>query len=142
VGFVGLAVAFTGLIVMSLGAEASVLAVGAFIWLDMATITLARFLCSDHAVYHAEDRRLLVAVIGKCTGLLHRSRPAFESRNFSVRGKPKTPDSAELESFTLHVATLECHSSETCRRDTDSDHDPVRLPAWPYRRDRRHLVKH
>ena len=46
VGFVGLAVAIAGLIVMSLGSTPWVLAVGVIIWLATAAVTLAGFLWS------------------------------------------------------------------------------------------------
>jgi hypothetical protein len=41
VGYVGLAVAIAGLIVRSLGSRPWVLAIGAFIWLAAAAVTLA-----------------------------------------------------------------------------------------------------
>jgi hypothetical protein len=48
VGYVGLAVAVAGLIVMSLGTTPWVLAVGVIIWLAAAAVTLAGFLWSRH----------------------------------------------------------------------------------------------
>jgi hypothetical protein len=48
VGYVGLAVAVAGLIVMSLGSTRWVLAVGAFIWLAAAAVTLTGFFWSRH----------------------------------------------------------------------------------------------
>jgi len=48
VGYVGLAVAIAGLIVMSSGSTPWVLAAGAFIWLAAATVTLAGFFWSRH----------------------------------------------------------------------------------------------
>jgi len=48
VGYVGLAVAIAGLIVMSLGSTPWVLAVGVFIWLAAAAVTLAGFFWSRH----------------------------------------------------------------------------------------------
>jgi hypothetical protein len=48
VGYVGLAVAIAGLIVMSLGSTPWVLAVGVIIWLAAAAVTLARFFWSRH----------------------------------------------------------------------------------------------
>jgi hypothetical protein len=48
VGYVGLAVAVAGLIVMSLGSTPWVLAVGVFIWLAAAAVTLAGFFWSRH----------------------------------------------------------------------------------------------
>jgi hypothetical protein len=48
VGYVGLAVAIAGLIVMSLGSTPRVLAVGVFIWLAAAAVTLAGFFWSRH----------------------------------------------------------------------------------------------
>jgi len=46
VGYVGLAVAIVGLIVMSLGSTSWVLAVGVFIWLAAEAVTLAGFFWS------------------------------------------------------------------------------------------------
>jgi hypothetical protein len=46
VGYVGLAVAIAGLIVMSTGSTAWVLAVGVIIWLAAAAVTLAGFFWS------------------------------------------------------------------------------------------------
>ncbi len=48
VGFVGLAVAMAGLIVMLLGSTPWVLAVGVIIWLASASVTLAGFFWSRH----------------------------------------------------------------------------------------------
>jgi hypothetical protein len=48
VGYVGLAVAIAGLIVMSLGSTPWVLAVGVIIWLAAAAVTLAGFFWSRH----------------------------------------------------------------------------------------------
>jgi hypothetical protein len=48
VGYVGLAVAFTGLIVMALGSTLSVLAVGMIIWLAAAVVTLVGFFWARH----------------------------------------------------------------------------------------------
>ena len=48
VGYVGLAVAIAGLIVMSLGSTPWVLAVGVIIWLATAAVTLAGFFWSRH----------------------------------------------------------------------------------------------
>jgi hypothetical protein len=48
VGFVGLSVAVTGLIVMSLGSTRWVLAVGVIIWLAAAAVTLAGFSWCRH----------------------------------------------------------------------------------------------
>jgi hypothetical protein len=48
VGYVGLAVAIAGLIVMSLGSTRWILAVGVIIWLAAAAVTLAGFFCSRH----------------------------------------------------------------------------------------------
>lgn len=48
VGYVGLAVAIAGLIMMSLGSTPWVLAVGVLIWLAAAAVTLAGFLWSRH----------------------------------------------------------------------------------------------
>ena len=48
VGYVGLAVAIAGLIVMSLGPTPWVLAVGVFIWLAAGAVTLTGFLLSRH----------------------------------------------------------------------------------------------
>jgi len=48
VGYVGLAVAIAGLIVMSLGSTPWVLAVGEIIWLAAAAVTLAGFFWSRH----------------------------------------------------------------------------------------------
>jgi hypothetical protein len=48
VGYVGLAVAIAGLIVMSLGPTPWVLAVGVFIWLAAEAVTLAGFFWSRH----------------------------------------------------------------------------------------------
>jgi hypothetical protein len=48
VGYVGLAVAIAGLIVMSLGSTPWVLAVGMFIWLAAAPITVAGVFWSRH----------------------------------------------------------------------------------------------
>jgi hypothetical protein len=47
-GYVGLAVAITGLIVMSLGSTPWVLAAGVIIWLAAAAVTLTGFLWSRH----------------------------------------------------------------------------------------------
>ena len=47
VGYVGLAVAIAGIIVLSLGSPPSVLAVGVIVWLA-AAVTLAGFLWSRH----------------------------------------------------------------------------------------------
>jgi len=48
VGFVGLAIGLSGLIVMSSGSTPWVLAVGVFIWLASAAVTLTGFLWSRH----------------------------------------------------------------------------------------------
>ena len=48
VGYVGLAVAVAGLIVMSLGSTRWVLAVGVIIWLAAEAVTLAGFFWSRH----------------------------------------------------------------------------------------------
>jgi hypothetical protein len=48
VGYVGLAVAVAGLIVMSLGSTPWVLAVGAIIWLAAAAVTLTGVFWSRH----------------------------------------------------------------------------------------------
>jgi hypothetical protein len=48
VGYVGLAVAIAGVIVMSLGSTPWVLAVGVMIWLAAAAVTLAGFFWSRH----------------------------------------------------------------------------------------------
>ena len=48
VGYVGLAAAIAGLILMSLGSTPWVLAVGVLIWLAAAAVTLAGFLWSRH----------------------------------------------------------------------------------------------
>jgi hypothetical protein len=48
VGYVGLAVAIAGLMVMSLGRTRWILAVGVFIWLAAAVVTLVGFLWSRH----------------------------------------------------------------------------------------------
>ncbi len=48
VGYVGLAVALAGLLVLSLGSTTWVLAVGLFIWLAAAAVTLAGFSWSRH----------------------------------------------------------------------------------------------
>ena len=48
VGYVGLAIAIAGLIVMSLGSTPWVLAVGEIIWLAAAAVTLAGFFWSRH----------------------------------------------------------------------------------------------
>jgi hypothetical protein len=48
VGYVGLAVAIAGLIMMSLGSTPWVLAVGVIIWLATAAFTLAGFFWSRH----------------------------------------------------------------------------------------------
>ncbi len=50
VGYVGLAVAIAGLIVMSLGSTPWVLAVGVIIWLAAAAVTLTGFFWSRHAL--------------------------------------------------------------------------------------------
>ena len=47
-GYAGLAVAIAGLIVMSTGSAPWVLAVGVFIWLASAAVTLAGFFWSRH----------------------------------------------------------------------------------------------
>ncbi len=47
-GYVGLAVAIVGLIVMSSGSTPWVLAVGVFMWLVAACVTLAGFFWSRH----------------------------------------------------------------------------------------------
>ena len=47
-GFIGLAVAVAGLIVMSLGSTRWVLAVGVIIWLAAEAVTLAGFFWSRH----------------------------------------------------------------------------------------------
>ena len=48
VGYVGLAVAIAGLIVMSSGSTPWVLALGVIIWLAAAAVTLAGFVWSRH----------------------------------------------------------------------------------------------
>jgi uncharacterized membrane protein YdbT with pleckstrin-like domain len=48
VGYVGLAVVIAGLVVMSLGSTPWILAVGVFVWLVAAAVTLAGFLWSRH----------------------------------------------------------------------------------------------
>jgi len=48
VGYVGLAVAIVGLIVLFLGSSPWVLAVGVFIWLGCAVVMSAGFLSSRH----------------------------------------------------------------------------------------------
>ena len=48
VGYVGLSVAITGLIVMSLGSTLWVLAVGMIMWLAAAAVTLTGFFWSRH----------------------------------------------------------------------------------------------
>ena len=48
VGYVGLAVAIAGLVVISLGSTPWVLAVGVFIWLATESVTLAGFFWSRH----------------------------------------------------------------------------------------------
>jgi hypothetical protein len=48
VGYVGLAVAIAGLIVMSMGSAPLVLAVGVIIWLAAAAVTAAGFFSSRH----------------------------------------------------------------------------------------------
>ena len=48
VGYVGLAIAFAGLIAMSLGSTPWILAGGVFIWLASAIVTLAGFFWSRH----------------------------------------------------------------------------------------------
>jgi hypothetical protein len=48
VGYVGLAVAIAGLIAMASGSTPWVLAVGMFIWLAAAAVTLTGFLRSRH----------------------------------------------------------------------------------------------
>ena len=50
VGYVGLAVVIAGLIAMSSGSTPWVLAVGVFIWLAAAAVTLAGFFRSRHAL--------------------------------------------------------------------------------------------
>ena len=50
VGYVGLAVAIAGLIVMSLGSTPWVLAVGVIIWLAAEAVTLAGFFWSRHGL--------------------------------------------------------------------------------------------
>jgi hypothetical protein len=50
VGYVGLAVAIAGLLVMSLGLTRWVLAVGVIIWLAAAAVTLAGFFWSRHEI--------------------------------------------------------------------------------------------
>jgi len=54
VGYVGLAVAIVGLIVMSLGSTPWVLGVGVIIWFAAAAVTLAGFFRSRHQL--AEPR--------------------------------------------------------------------------------------
>ncbi len=53
-GYVGLAVAIAGLIVMSFGSTPWVLAVGVFLWLAAATVTLTGFFWCRHEL--AEPR--------------------------------------------------------------------------------------
>ena len=48
VGFVGLALAIAGLIVMSSGSTPWILAVGVFIWLATAAVTLTGFFWARH----------------------------------------------------------------------------------------------
>ena len=48
VGFVGLAVALAGLIILSLGSTPRLLAVGVIVWLIAAAVTLVGFLRSRH----------------------------------------------------------------------------------------------
>ena len=48
VGYIGLAVGIAGLIVMLLGSTPWVLAVGVFVWLATAAVTLAGFFWSRH----------------------------------------------------------------------------------------------
>ena len=50
VGFLGLAVAIAGLIVMSLGSTPWVLAIGVIIWLASAAVTLTGFFWSRHEI--------------------------------------------------------------------------------------------
>jgi len=50
VGYIGLAVAIAGIIVMSLGSAPWILAGGVVIWLAAAAVTLAGFLWSRHAL--------------------------------------------------------------------------------------------
>jgi hypothetical protein len=54
VGYVGLAVAIAGLIVMSTGSSPWVLAIGVIIWLAAAAVTAAGFFSSRHEL--AEPR--------------------------------------------------------------------------------------
>jgi hypothetical protein len=56
VGYVGLAVAVAGLILMSLGSTSWVLAVGVIIWLAAAAVTLAGFLWSRHELPQPRPR--------------------------------------------------------------------------------------
>jgi hypothetical protein len=54
VGYVGLAIAFAGLIVLLLGGTSLVLAVGVIIWLAVVVVTLTGFLLARHEL--AEPR--------------------------------------------------------------------------------------
>jgi uncharacterized membrane protein YdbT with pleckstrin-like domain len=56
VGYVGLAVAIAGLIVMSLGSMRWILAVGVIIWLAAAAVTLAGFFWSRHELPEPRPR--------------------------------------------------------------------------------------
>jgi hypothetical protein len=56
VGYVGLAVAVAGLIVMSLGSTPWVLAVGVIIWLAAEAVTLAGFFWSRHELSEPRPR--------------------------------------------------------------------------------------
>ncbi len=56
VGYVGLAVAVAGLIVMSLGSTPWILAVGVFIWLAAVAVTLAGFLWSRNELPEPRPR--------------------------------------------------------------------------------------
>ena len=62
VGYVGLAVAVAGLIVMSLGSTPWVLAVGAIIWLAAAAVTLTGVFWSRHQLSRATTWVLVDAV--------------------------------------------------------------------------------
>ena len=78
VGYVGLAVAFAGLIVVSLGSTPWILAVGVIVWLAAALVLATGFLRSLHE--------------------LHEPRPGFWSMRFklihdTVRARPSNQPS-------------------------------------------------
>ncbi len=56
VGYVGLAVALTGLLVLSLGSTPWVLATGMMIWLGSVAVTLTGFLWSRHELLEPRPR--------------------------------------------------------------------------------------